>query len=86
MTTAIAAKPLPASVTGPLDQLAGWALWFALTVCLGWLIAAAGRLWLAHRHGEPLWSDATHSLVMSLVGAIVCSAATAIATAVLTPV
>ncbi|WP_254206182.1 hypothetical protein [Nocardia alni] len=76
---------LPASVTGPLDQLCGWAAWFALTICLAWLIAAAGRLWAAHRHGEPVWSDASHSIVASLFGAIVCSSAAAVATAILTP-
>jgi len=84
MTTS-AYKPLPATVTGPLDQIWGWGAWFALTVCLGWLIAAAGRLWLAHRHGEPVWSEASHSIVASLFGAIVCSSAAAIATAILSP-
>ncbi|AYF75305.1 hypothetical protein D7D52_17105 [Nocardia yunnanensis] len=78
-------KQLPASVTGPLDQLWGWGAWFALTICLAWLIAAAGRLWLAHRHGEPIWSEGTHSIVMSLLGAILASSAAAVATAVLSP-
>jgi hypothetical protein len=77
-------RQLPAGVTGPLNQLVGWALWLALLACLAWLIASAGRLWMTYRRGE-LFSDAAHGAVMSLLGAIVASSAAAIATATLTP-
>jgi hypothetical protein len=59
-------------------QLIDWLLWVVLLFCLAWLIISAGRLWSAMRDDMAI-NDASHGIVMSLVGAIVASSASAIA-------
>jgi hypothetical protein len=70
-------------VTAPLDQLLAWLLWLGLAACLAWLIASAGRLWSIRRRGEPLIGEATTGVLTSLLGALLCSVAVAVAAAVL---
>ncbi|WP_067666622.1 hypothetical protein [Nocardia vaccinii] len=69
---------MPADVVAPLMQLIDWLLWVVLLFCLAWLIISAGRLWSAMRDDMAI-NDASHGIVMSLVGAIVASSASAIA-------
>ncbi len=74
----LAYKQMPADVVAPLMQLIDWLLWVVLLFCLAWLIISAGRLWSAMRDDMAI-NDASHGIVMSLVGAIVASSASAIA-------
>lgn len=78
MALVLAYKQMPADVVAPLMQLIDWLLWVVLLFCLAWLIISAGRLWSAMR-GDMAINDASHGIVMSLVGAIVASSASAIA-------
>lgn len=78
----LAYKQMPADVLAPLMQLIDWLLWVVLLFCLAWLIISAGRFWSAIRDDMAI-NDASHGIVMSLVGAIVASSASAIALAFL---
>ncbi|WP_245717921.1 hypothetical protein [Nocardia miyunensis] len=78
MAPVLAYKQMPADVVAPLMQLIDWLLWVVLLFCLAWLIISAGRLWSAMRDDMAI-NDASHGIVMSLVGAIVASSASAIA-------
>ncbi len=78
MALVLAYKQMPADVVAPLMQLIDWLLWVVLLFCLAWLIISAGRLWSAMRDDMAI-NDASHGIVMSLVGAIVASSASAIA-------
>lgn len=78
MASVLAYKQMPADVVAPLMQLIDWLLWVVLLFCLAWLIISAGRLWSAMRDDMAI-NDASHGIVMSLVGAIVASSASAIA-------
>ncbi|WP_054814030.1 hypothetical protein [Nocardia arizonensis] len=78
----LAYKQMPSDVLEPLMQLLNWLLWFVLLVCLAWMILSAGRLWNAVRSDMAV-NDATHGVVMSLIGATVASTASAIALAIL---
>jgi hypothetical protein len=78
----LAYKQLPADVLQPIMQLIDWLLWVVLLFCLVWMIISAGRLWSAIR-GDMAVNDATHGIVMSLIGAIVATSASAIALALL---
>ncbi|MGN2637191.1 hypothetical protein ACWEKT_25735 [Nocardia takedensis] len=80
--TELAYKRMPAEVLEPLMQLLNWLLWFVLLVCLAWMILSAGRLWSAFRSDMAI-NDATHGVLMSLIGAIVASTASGIALAFL---
>ena len=82
MAPVLAYKQMPADVLAPLMQLIDWLLWVVLLFCLAWLIISAGRLWSAMRDDMAI-NDASHGIVMSLVGAIVASSASAIALAFL---
>jgi hypothetical protein len=75
-------KPMPAEVIAPIMQLIDWLLWCVLLLCLAWLIISAGRLWSAFRDDMAI-NNATHGILMSLLGAIVASSASAIALAFL---
>ncbi|WP_228541623.1 hypothetical protein [Nocardia sp. XZ_19_369] len=79
----LAYKQMPSEVLEPLMQLLNWLLWFVLLVCLAWLIVSAGKLWLELRNGDLAMNDASHGVLMSLLGAIVASAASGIALAFL---
>ncbi|PXX57810.1 hypothetical protein DFR70_11640 [Nocardia tenerifensis] len=78
----LAYKQMPAEVLQPLMQLLNWLLWFVLLVCLAWMIVSAGKLWIAFR-SDLAMNDASHGVLMSLLGAIVASAASGIALAFL---
>lgn len=78
----LAYKRMPSEVLEPLMQLLNWLLWFVLLVCLAWMIVSAGRLWLAWRSDLAV-NDASWGVLMSLLGAIVASAASGIALAFL---
>ncbi|QBS40026.1 hypothetical protein [Nocardia sp. CS682] len=78
----LAYKQMPAEVLQPLMQLINWLLWFVLLVCLAWMIVSAGKLWLAFRDDLAM-NDASHGVLMSLLGAIVASTASGIALAFL---
>ncbi|WP_225727362.1 MULTISPECIES: hypothetical protein [unclassified Nocardia] len=78
----LAYKQMPAEVIEPLMQLLNWLLWFVLLVCLAWMILSAGKLWLVFR-SDLAMNDASHGVLMSLIGAIVASSASAIALAFL---
>jgi len=78
----LAYKQMPAEVLQPLMQLLNWLLWFVLLVCLAWMIVSAGRLWIAFR-GDLAMNDASHGVLMSLLGAAVASTASGIALAFL---
>ncbi|QIS13500.1 hypothetical protein [Nocardia arthritidis] len=78
----LAFKQMPAEVIEPLMQLLNWLLWFVLLVCLAWMILSAGKLWLVFR-SDLAMNDASHGVLMSLIGAIVASSASAIALAFL---
>ncbi|MFD3508424.1 hypothetical protein [Nocardia sp. NPDC058666] len=82
MITVLAYKQLPAEVLAPIMQLLNWLLWFVLLMCLAWMILAAGRLWIAFRSDLAV-NDASHGILMSLIGASVASTASAIALAFL---
>lgn len=75
-------KQMPADVVQPLMTLIDWLLWVVLLFCLAWLIVSAGRLWSAFRDDMAI-NNATHGIVMSLLGAIVASSASGIALALL---
>ncbi|WP_323137785.1 hypothetical protein [Nocardia sp. alder85J] len=75
-------KPMPTEVIAPIMQLIDWLLWCVLLLCLAWLIISAGRLWSAFRDDMAI-NNATHGILMSLLGAIVASSASAIALAFL---
>lgn len=79
----VSGKPLPDTVTAPMNQMMSWLLWLALTACLAWLLVSAGRLWSMRRRGEALLSEAAAGVLTSLLGALMCSVAAAIAAAVL---
>jgi len=79
----VSGKPLPDTVTQPMNQMMSWLLWLALTACLAWLIVSAGRLWSIRRRGEALLSEAATGVLTSLLGALMCSVAAAVAVAVL---
>jgi hypothetical protein len=74
----LAYKQMPADVIEPIMQLINWLLWCVLLLCLAWMIISAGRLWSAMRDDMAV-NDASHGIVMSLIGAIVASSASAIA-------
>ncbi|MFI9404572.1 hypothetical protein [Nocardia sp. NPDC052316] len=78
----LAYKQMPSEVLEPLMQLINWLLWFVLLVCLAWMIVSAGKLWLAFR-SDLAMNDASHGVLMSLLGAIVASTASGIALAFL---
>ncbi|MFD6159339.1 hypothetical protein ACFWF7_28895 [Nocardia sp. NPDC060256] len=78
----LAYKQMPAEVLEPLMQLLNWLLWFVLLVCLAWMIVSAGKLWIAFR-SDLAMNDASHGVLMSLLGAIVASTASGIALAFL---
>lgn len=78
----LAYKQMPSDVLEPLMHLLNWLLWFVLLVCLAWMILSAGRLWIAFRSDMAV-NDATHGVVMSLIGASVASTASGIALAFL---
>ncbi|MBB5915753.1 hypothetical protein BJY24_004665 [Nocardia transvalensis] len=80
--TVLAYKQIPADVIEPVMQLINWLLWVVLLFCLAWMIISAGRLWSAMRDDMAV-NDASHGIVMSLIGAIVASSASAIALTVL---
>ncbi|GAA5076836.1 MULTISPECIES: hypothetical protein [Nocardia] len=79
----LAYKQMPAEVLEPLMQLLNWLLWFVLLVCLAWMIVSAGKLWLEFRNGDLAMNDASHGVLMSLLGATVASTASGIALAFL---
>ncbi|MBF6354412.1 hypothetical protein IU449_07630 [Nocardia higoensis] len=81
-TDLLAYKQMPSEVLEPLMQLLNWLLWFVLIVCLSWMILSAGKLWIAFRT-DLAANDASHGVLMSLIGAIVASGATSIALAFL---
>ncbi|WP_040797138.1 hypothetical protein [Nocardia higoensis] len=81
-TDLLAYKQMPSEVLEPLMQLLNWLLWFVLIVCLAWMILSAGKLWIAFRT-DLAANDASHGVMMSLIGAIVASGATSIALAFL---
>jgi len=74
----LAYKQMPADVLAPLMQLIDWLLWVVLLFCLAWMIVSAGRLWSQMRSDFAV-NDASHGIVMSLIGAIVATSASAIA-------
>ncbi|MBF6170279.1 MULTISPECIES: hypothetical protein [Nocardia] len=76
--TVLAYKQMPADVVEPVMQLINWLLWVVLLFCLAWMIISAGRLWSAMRDDMAV-NDASHGIVMSLIGAVVASSASAIA-------
>ncbi|BCK55190.1 hypothetical protein [Nocardia wallacei] len=76
--TVLAYKQMPADVVEPVMQLINWLLWVVLLFCLAWMIVSAGRLWSAMRDDMAV-NDASHGIVMSLIGAVVASSASAIA-------
>lgn len=78
----LAYKRVPAEVLEPLSQLLNWLLWFVLLSCMTWMIISAGKLWLVFR-GDLAMNDASHGVLMSLLGAVVASSASAIALAFL---
>jgi hypothetical protein len=78
----LAYKQIPSDVLQPIMHLIDWLLWVVLLFCLVWMIISAGRLWSAMR-GDMAINDASHGIVMSLVGAIVATSASAIALAFL---
>ncbi|MBF6297428.1 hypothetical protein IU459_07695 [Nocardia amamiensis] len=78
----LAYKRMPAEVLAPLMQLLNWLLWFVLLVCLAWMIVSAGKLWLTFR-SDLAMNDASHGVLMSLLGAVVASTASGIALAFL---
>ncbi|MFI6043520.1 hypothetical protein ACIA8C_17945 [Nocardia sp. NPDC051321] len=78
----LAYKQMPAEVLEPLMQLLNWLLWFVLLVCLAWMIVSAGKLWISFR-SDLAMNDASHGVLMSLLGAIVASTASGIALAFL---
>ncbi|MEV0292487.1 hypothetical protein [Nocardia sp. NPDC050710] len=78
----LAYKQMPSDVLEPLMQLLNWLLWFVLLVCLAWMILSAGRLWIAFR-SDLAANDASHGVLMSLLGATVASTASGIALAFL---
>ncbi|MET9024448.1 hypothetical protein ABZW96_02390 [Nocardia sp. NPDC004168] len=78
----LAYKQMPADVLAPLMQLLNWLLWFVLLVCLAWMIVSAGKLWLVFR-SDLAMNDASHGVLMSLLGAVVASTASGIALAFL---
>ena len=82
MATVLAYKQMPADVIEPIMRLINWLLWCVLLFCLAWMIVSAGRLWSAFRDDMAV-NDASHGVVMSLVGAIVASSASGIALALL---
>ncbi|WP_040809633.1 hypothetical protein [Nocardia concava] len=79
----LAYKQMPADVIRPLMQLVDWLLWCVLLFCLAWMILAAGRAWYAFRGGDWAANEATHGVVMSLLGAIMATSASGIALALL---
>ena len=78
----LAYKQMPAEVLEPLMQLLNWLLWFVLMGCLAWMIVSAGKLWLTFR-ADLAMNDASHGVLMSLIGAAVASTASGIALAFL---
>ncbi|WP_024805543.1 hypothetical protein [Nocardia sp. BMG51109] len=80
--TVLAYKRMPTEVVEPVMQLINWLLWVVLLFCLAWMIISAGRLWSAMRDDMAV-NDASHGIVMSLIGAVVASSASAIALTVL---
>ncbi|GAB2688175.1 hypothetical protein [Nocardia thraciensis] len=78
----LAYKQMPSEVVEPIMQLIDWLLWVVLLFCLAWMIISAGRLWSAMRDDMAV-NDASHGIVMSLIGAIVASSASAIALTIL---
>jgi hypothetical protein len=78
----LAYKQMPSEVLQPLMHLLNWLLWFVLLVCLAWMIASAGRLWIAFK-SDLAMNDASHGVLMSLLGATVASTASGIALAFL---
>ncbi|WP_405165417.1 hypothetical protein OG203_10085 [Nocardia sp. NBC_01499] len=78
----LAYKQMPPEVLEPLMQLLNWLLWFVLLVCLAWMIVSAGKLWISFR-SDLAMNDASHGVLMSLLGAIVASTASGIALAFL---
>ncbi|WP_324192832.1 hypothetical protein [Nocardia transvalensis] len=75
----LAYKQIPSDVIEPVMQLINWLLWVVLLFCLAWLIISAGRLWSAMRDDYLAYNDATNGIVMSLLGAVMASSASAIA-------
>ncbi|MBO0853367.1 MAG: hypothetical protein J2P18_06320 [Nocardia sp.] len=73
---------MPSDVIAPIMQLIDWLLWCVLLACLAWMIISAGRLWSAMRDDMAV-NDASHGILMSLIGAVVASSASAIALAFL---
>ncbi|WP_433566340.1 hypothetical protein ACQP1O_14640 [Nocardia sp. CA-151230] len=82
MDAVLAYKQMPSDVIRPIMQLIDWLLWCVLLFCLAWMILAAGRLWYAFRD-DLAANDATHGVVMSLLGAIMATSASGIALALL---
>ncbi|RJO68384.1 hypothetical protein D5S18_33800 [Nocardia panacis] len=78
----LAYKQMPAEVVEPIMQLLNWLLWFVLLACVAWMIVSAGKLWLVFRNDWAM-NDASHGILMSLIGAIVASGASGIALAFL---
>ncbi|UGT43000.1 hypothetical protein LTV02_06290 [Nocardia yamanashiensis] len=79
----LAYKQMPADVLRPIMQLIDWLLWCVLLLCMAWMIVSAGRMWYTFRNAEWAENDATHGVVMSLLGAIMASSASGIALALL---
>lgn len=79
----LAYKQMPADVLRPMMQLIDWLLWCVLLLCLAWMILSAGKMWYALRGGDWATNDATHGVVVSLLGAIMATSASGIALALL---
>ncbi|NNH71540.1 hypothetical protein HLB23_16985 [Nocardia uniformis] len=82
MVTVLAYKQMPPEVIRPIMQLIDWLLWIVLLFCMAWMILSAGKLWYAFRD-DMANNEATHGVMMSLVGAIMASSASGIALALL---
>ncbi|WP_280335705.1 hypothetical protein [Nocardia wallacei] len=72
------AKPLPATVTGPLIQLLGWLAWLVLLLCI------ARAIWVAGLLAVRLYRDeAVEGLAAALSGAVLIGSASGIAAALI---
>lgn len=76
-------KRMPYEVIQPIMTMLGWLLWVVLLSCMAWLLVSAARMWMGYRSGDLLDGEATHGVLMSLVGALMATTASGIALALL---
>ena len=78
--TAMVTAQMPATVTGPLEQLLGWLGWLVALLCVARVMWCAALLALAHYRGE-----GAEGVTGALLGGVLLGSAGAVAGALYAP-